>query len=411
MSFADFQSKLLQSDVGANDRKYFPKWIKRYLGDIPIDHISITRDAVIQFCRSLLDSRTPAWQRLQAVRALETYRDLILHVGQPDLRDIRKKLNEIAAREKKLGTNQAILNMDRPQDIVGPIDPTEPDIIQECRRTLRLHYKRLDTERAYIGWIKRFLKHCQTNDPNNFAEVDIKEFLTKLAVDRRVAPNTQNQAKSALLFLFKKVLGRDMGFIDAIPAFRKQKLPVVLSRQEIARLIPHFEGQRKLMFGLLYGAGLRHRECQRLRIKDICLDEGQIIVRDGKGEKDRITVLPDTCRSTLTNQIIRVKSQHKSDLALGSGTVYLPNALAEKYPNAAKEIGWQWLFPSHRQSLDPRAEIVRRHHVSDRFFATFFKSKLPLAGILKNASPHCLRSWMTESKFLGLHYFPGGWRT
>ena len=251
--------------------------------------------------------------------------------------------------------------------------------------------KALETERAYAGWVSRFMRHCGSEDLRQFGDREIKSFLTQLAVEGNVAPNTQNQAKSALLFLYQQVFQRELGFLDAVPADKPERLPVVLSREEIARLWPEFKGLRRLMFQVMYGAGLRHRECRRLRIKDICIDEGHIVVRTGKGEKDRITVLPERSRQPLIEQIEAVRRLHQRDLDDGFGAVYLPYALERKYPNEKREFGWQWLFPARQMSRDPRSGERRRHHVSEDYFAVFFKRAADRVGIAKNAVPHSLR--------------------
>jgi integron integrase len=210
-------------------------------------------------------------------------------------------------------------------------------------------------------------------------------------VEGDVAVNTQNQAKSALLFLYQSVFGRELGFLDVVSASKPARLPVVLSREEIARLLPEFTDLKRLMFLVMYGAGLRHKECRRLRVKDICLNEGHLVVRTGKGEKDRITVLPDRCRRDLIAQLERVGRLHTQDLAGGRGDVYLPYALERKYPNEKRELGWQWMFPATGLSVDPRTGERRRHHISEEFFSKFFKTATDRIGILKNAVPHSLR--------------------
>jgi integron integrase len=193
------------------------------------------------------------------------------------------------------------------------------------------------------------------------------------------------------LFLYQQVFQRELAFLDAVAADKPKRLPVVLSREEIARVWPQFTGLRRLMFLLMYGAGLRHRECRRLRIKDICLDEGHIVVRSGKGDQDRITVLPERSRQGLSAQIEAVRRLHQEDLAQGFGSVYLPYALERKYPNEKREVGWQWLFPARNMSRDPRSGQRRRHHVSEDYFAVFFKRAVDRVGIVKNAVPHSLR--------------------
>lgn len=168
-------------------------------------------------------------------------------------------------------------------------------------------------------------------------------------------------------------------------------MPVVLSRREIELLFPEFQGLRRLMFQLMYGAGLRHRECRRLRVKDVCFDEGHLVVRSGKGDQDRITVLPERAREPLREQIERIRRLHQRDLADGFGAVYLPFALERKYPNENREFGWQWVFPSQRMAKDPRTRKLRRHHVSEDYFGAFFKQAIDRVGIVKNAVPHSLR--------------------
>lgn len=390
MSVHQFNEKLATAKFGKNDKKWFPSWIRRYAASTTATNnkLPVTFELVVEFSRSLLKNKTPAWQRLQAVRAVEAYRNLILETSSPSLAHIRSVLSRQAEIEKHT-TDSSIGSA--PRDIVGRIDESEPAIIQQSRRELRLHYKQLETERAYVGWIKKFIGFCGSDHLEDFGEREIKRFLSDLAVIRNVAPNTQNQAKSALLFLFQKVLGRELEFLDIVPADKPAKLPIVMSKHEVFRLQAQFEGTRKLMFQLLYGAGLRHRECLRLRIKDICLDQRQILVRSGKGEKDRITVLPDVARAELEPQIIRVQRLHQSDLSDGFGRVYLPYALKRKKPNADTEFGWQWLLPSHKMSNDPKSGSIRRHHVSEDFFSKPFKQAVTQAGITKNAVPHTLR--------------------
>lgn len=244
------------------------------------------------------------------------------------------------------------------------------------RQELRLRHKALETERAYIGWIGRFIRHCGSEDLQAFGEPEIKTFLTKLAVEGDVAASTQDQAKSALLFLYQQVLNRELAFLDVSRANKPKRLPVVLSRAEITTLLPEFTDLRRLMFLVMYGAGLRHKECRRLRLKDVYFDEGHLVVRNGKGDKDRITVLPGCCREGLLNQVERVRRQHARDLKAGFGGVYLPHALERKYPNENKETGWQWLFPSHRMAKDPRTGERRRHHVSESYLQSFSRWRL-----------------------------------
>ncbi len=397
MSAMEFQTRLHGAKYPPNDLKYFPLWIRRYAQSVTEEEgrLAVSVESVKAFSRSLRDAGIPAWQRLQAVRAVEAYRDLVLGTGEPSLGEVRQVLQRAADADRGDTATDAAGDsrpgVEDERHLVGIIDPNEPQCLQELRREMRVRRKALETERAYAGWVSRFMRHCGSQELRQFGEREIKAFLTELAVEGNVAPNTQNQAKSALLFLYQQVFQRELAFLDAVPASKPERLPVVLSREEIARLWPEFRGLRQLMFQLMYGAGLRHRECRRLRVKDICIDEGHIVVRTGKGEKDRITVLPDRSRQPLIEQIEAIRRLHRRDLDDGFGAVYLPYALERKYPNEKREFGWQWLFPARRMSRDPRSGERRRHHVSEDYFADFFKRAADRVGIAKNAVPHSLR--------------------
>ncbi|MEQ1906900.1 MAG: site-specific integrase, partial [Pirellulaceae bacterium] len=215
---------------GKNDQKWFPNWIRRYAtGKEKAENLPLTVDSVIAFCQSLLNSNTPAWQRLQAVRAVESYRDLVLNTDQPCLKDIKVKLGQLADQERVDGTGTGAPGVSDERKLIGLIDPNEPAIIQRMRRSLRVMRKSLETERAYIGWIMRFILACGDDDLELFGEKEIKAFLTRLAVEGDVSEGTQSQAKSALLFLYQKVLGRELEFLDVTKATKEGKLPVVLS--------------------------------------------------------------------------------------------------------------------------------------------------------------------------------------
>jgi len=256
---------------------------------------------------------------------------------------------------------------------------------------LRLQRYAFETEKAYLGWIKRFAIFCGSDQLQDFGEPEIRAFLTHLAVERQVAGPTQKQAMSALLFLYQKVLGRELAYLEIRRAEKPRSLPVVFSQQEIKRLADFFDGRNRIMFDLMYGAGLRHKECRRLRVKDIFFDQNQILIRDGKGEKDRVTVLPRVVAPDLKRQIEKVREVHVADLEAGFGSVHLPYALEKKYPNAAKEFCWQYVFPSRQRSRDPRTGKFRRHYLSDSVFCDVFKRHLRAAKIEKNAVPHSLR--------------------
>lgn len=393
MSVGKFCRLLHDSRYGKNDRKWFPRWIRRYAPEATVVHgnLAVDEEIVVAFSRSLRDSGTPAWQRLQAVRAVEAYRDLVLCAKKPCLASMKTTLSRAAERERDSGTGSGAPGVRDELHLIGRIDPDEPAVVQELRRELRVRRKALKTERSYVGWVVRFIRHCGSDQLREFGEAEMKEFLTNLAVDGNVAAGTQDQAKSALLFLYQKVFSRELQFLDVTRADKPLRLPVVLSRKEIADVLPQFHGLRQLMFLTVYGSGLRHRECRRLRVKDVCFDEGHIVVRTAKGDRDRITVLPDRCRQELRDQVERVRRLHESDLEAGFGKVYLPYALERKYPNESREFGWQWMFPAARMSTDPRSGEHRRHHVGEDYFGKYFKAAIDRAGIVKDAVPHSLR--------------------
>jgi integron integrase len=250
------------------------------------------------------------------------------------------------------------------------------------------------TEQAYVGWVERFLKrHCIVESAGfkRIGGLEVQSFLSELAVEGNVAASTQNQAFSALLLLFKKVLKRDLELVDAVRAKKPARLPTVLTREEVQRLLNQLGGRDLLMGQLMYGAGLRMMEVLRLRVKDIGFQESQLVIREGKGDKDRITVLPRSAKAGLEQQIEMVRSLHQRDLAEGCGRVWLPYALAQKYPNADREFGWQFVFPAVKLSSDPVTGTIRRHHLHESVFAGALKRALQRTGIVKPATSHTLR--------------------
>jgi len=265
-------------------------------------------------------------------------------------------------------------------------------LLEQVRETLRLKHYSIRTEEAYVHWIKRFILFHNKRHPLEMGLPEIQAFLTHLAVKERVAASTQNQALAAILFLYREVLHKELeGSIEAIRARRPKRLPTVLTKEEVSRLLNCMTGTHQLMAKLLYGSGLRLIECVRLRVKDLDFPNRAIIVRDGKGEKDRVTVLPDSLIHPLQEHLRWVKSLHEEDLAKGYGSVYLPYALARKYPNADREWIWQYVFPSKRLSVDPRTGIVRRHHISESSLQKAVREAARRAGINKRVTCHTLR--------------------
>lgn len=269
--------------------------------------------------------------------------------------------------------------------------PASP-FLTELRNILRVRNYSLATEKSYVDWVRRFIHFHKMQHPNELDEQSVVQFLTHLAVNRRVSPSTQNQALNALVFMFKHQLEKPLGDITAsVRAKPKQKLPVVLSRDEIVKVLSRLEGSHRLIGSLLYGSGLRIMECLRLRVKDLDFDYNCIHIHDGKGRKDRVTTLSRHLVEPLKAQVQNVGLLHRNDLANGFGVVYMPHALERKYPTQAKRLAWQYLFPSKNVSADPRSGVIRRHHQYQSTFQKVFRNAVIASDIQKLASPHTLR--------------------
>lgn len=269
---------------------------------------------------------------------------------------------------------------------------TKPRLLDQVRNLIEMKHMSRRTATAYVYWIKRFILFHNKRHPAELGSGEIAAFLSHLATSRRVAASTQNQALNAIAFLYTQVLKQQPGdFSQFVRAKRPKRLPMVLTRKEVEEVLARLEGIHWLMAGLLYGSGLRLLECVRLRIKDIDFGYGQILVRDAKGEKDRVTVLPDRLHEPLKRQIDRARAVHQEDLAAGFGEVALPYALRRKYPNAAREWCWQYVFPASRRYFDRTARNQRRHHLHESVLQRAIKQAVRRAGISKPASCHTLR--------------------
>lgn len=265
-------------------------------------------------------------------------------------------------------------------------------LLERFREVMRLHHYSIRTEEAYLQWIKRFIHFHNKRHPREMGAQEITDYLTHLAVNRKVSASTQNQALNAILFLYKKVLEMDLPWMDEIVrAKRPQHLPVVFTREEVKAILAQFEGTRWLIFSLIYGCGLRVLECLRIRVKDIDFHYRQIVVRDGKGNKDRVTMLPAPLLDPLRTHLVRVRQMHEQDLQSGYGCVFMPFALERKYPNACREWGWQYVFPSRNISKDPHSDLWRRHHIHEKTLQKAMKRAIRQAGIVKHGSVHTLR--------------------
>ncbi|GAB1232940.1 integron integrase [Ferrigenium sp. UT4] len=267
-----------------------------------------------------------------------------------------------------------------------------PKLLDQVRDKLRVKHYALRTEQSYVDWIKRFIYFHDKRHPKDMGAQDVEAFLTHLAVAGKVSASTQNQAKSALLFLYREVLEIQLPWLDNITqAKAPKKLPVVLTVAEVQAVLSRLSGSHLLIASLLYGGGMRLMEAVRLRVKDVEFARHEIIVREGKGSKDRVTMLPEAVTASLKAHLLKVKALHEEDLAQGYGEVYLPFALDKKYPNAGREWGWQYVFPSKNLSVDPRSGKTRRHHLDEKGVQRAVKQAVRDAGLTKPATPHTFR--------------------
>ncbi len=270
--------------------------------------------------------------------------------------------------------------------------PEPPKLLDRIRMAVRTRHYSRRTEEAYVAWARRYILFHNKKHPSAMRSEEINAFLTHLAVEKNVAASTQNQALSAILFLYKEVLQENVGWItDLVRAAKPKRLPVVFAREEVARLLGRMTGVDRLVAELLYGSGLRVIEAVRLRVKDLDLRKGELTVRDGKGQKDRITMLAGSIGEKLTVHLAAMKKLHEQDVAAGMGSVYLPDALERKYPGAARAWAWQYAFPAQRISVDPRSGARRRHHHDERQVQRSFAAALKATKIPRAGGVHSLR--------------------
>lgn len=273
-----------------------------------------------------------------------------------------------------------------------PPAPTPPKLLDQVRDRIRVKHYSIRTETQYVQWVKRFILFHGKRHPKDLGAAEVGDFLTHLAVDGNVSASTQNQALSALLFLYREVLGVELPWLDDVVRAKKpQRLPTVLTRAEVALVLERMDGNYSLMARLLYGTGMRLMECCRLRVKDIDFGRREILIREGKGAKDRVTMLPETLILPLQEHLSKRRRLYQDDSAKGMAEVFLPDALARKYPHAANEWAWQYVFPSGSYSVDPRSGRERRHHVDEKLLQRAMKKAVAASGIAKLATPHTLR--------------------
>ncbi|TWU20178.1 Tyrosine recombinase XerC [Novipirellula galeiformis] len=380
------------------------KWAKiwfenlaRFHGRKPQATWEFTPDEVIAFLRDHLRRKTPAWKRLKIIQSLICYRRYVQSSPFDDLTFIRVKLEELARAEKvnaarSRGSGEEA--GEEIEDVIGHIDPSEPDVIQNMRRAIRSRQDGLETERAYVSNVRAFMRDrglkCQANF-STIGAADVQAHLTDLAVDGNVAASTQNRAFYALLYLFQHVLKRELGEVNAIRSNKGKQIPTVLSVDEIEQIFAHLRGVHLLIAKLLYGCGMRISEAMRLRMKDFDFDRMVIEVHDSKGGKSRIVPMPASVVPDIRNWMESRRVLHEHDLEQGQASVCLPKALERKYPGAARELKWQFLFASHRLSRDPRSRVLRRHHLHKDTFPANLRAAVQQAEIHKHVSSHVFR--------------------
>lgn len=268
----------------------------------------------------------------------------------------------------------------------------EAKLLDRMRDLLRTEHYSIRTEKAYVQWAKRYILFHQKRHPSAMGAPEVNQFLTHLAVERHVSASTQGQALAAILFLYRDVLGEELPWLtDLIRAPRNEPAPVVLTRQEVRRLLGRMSGTTQLVARLLYGTGMRLLEGLRLRVKDVDFEAGELVVRSGKGNKDRTTTLPRVLAPALREQLAEARRLHDRDVAEGFGRVWMPDALEVKYPNASVSWPWQWVFPAAQRSIDPRSGVERRHHLGAQIIQRAVREAVQRSGITKAATPHTLR--------------------
>lgn len=273
----------------------------------------------------------------------------------------------------------------------APSSPA-PKLLDQVRDRIRVKHYSIRTETQYVQWIRRFILFHGKRHPRDLGASEVEAFLTHLAVEGNVAAATQNQALSALIFLYREVLGIELPWLDKVTrAKRPRHLPVVLTRDEVRAMLGKMEGVYGLLARLLYGTGMRLMEVIRLRVKDVEFARSEIVVRDGKGAKDRVTMLPESVKADLRAHLAWRRDVFEQDKLAGKASVYLPDALARKYPNAPTEWGWQYIFPSGSYSIDPRSGEERRHHLDEKLLQRAVKRAVQAVGLVKPATPHTLR--------------------
>jgi integron integrase len=377
--------------------EWYLKWAQKFALSASGPLRSRSTDQIKAFLETLAaQPKVQDWQTAQASDALKIlYQDVLnceWAVTWPPSKN--SSPDETSGRTQETGFPASQPSRPSFRDEAPPkeIDILHKDVLQRLSTEMRVRHYSIRTERAYVQWVRRFIAFHNLKSPKELSPEAVKEYLEYLAEVREIAANTQNQALNALVFLYNHIFNNPIGALgEFAKAKRPQRLPVVLTIGEVDQLLAQLSGIKALMAGLLYGSGLRLMECIRLRVKDLDFAQQQIVVRDGKGQKDRVTVLPKKYEPQLKEHLEAIKAQHDKDLAQGFGEVYLWPSLARKYPNAAKEWSWQYVFPSERFSADPRSNKIRRHHLHENMLQDAVKDASVKARLTKLVTPHVLR--------------------
>jgi integron integrase len=366
---------LKQQLVKEGQARYHVQWVRKFLAQRLSTPVVSMTDRIALFVESLQASgHYQDWQVSQAERAVRLY-----------LVNFSKDTS---------------LTSPPPTSIQAGSDGSfqKAAALDALRTIIRIKHYSYSTERTYLDWVRRLFDYLEETGHSPSPETvcinqdQVKDFIAYLATRKHVAASTQNQAFGALLFLCREVLRLELGSLEqGVRAKRGSKLPVVLTPQEVVQLMSGMRGVARLMAELIYGGGLRVMECCRLRVKDLDFDNNLLFIREAKGDKDRSTLMADAVKAPLREQLKRVREIHSQDLKAGAGEVWLPHALAVKYPHAPKEWAWQYVFPAVNLSSDPRSDKIRRHHVSDMFVQKAVREAVQSAGIVKPASVHTLR--------------------
>lgn len=387
--WAGFEGCLLREGVAKDKVTWYLGWARRFaarMQAVPLREHS--PEFVDKFLRGLAQSpKVQPWQVAQADEALRLFYQKYLGCGWA-----QTWVGWIPGEEPVGKDGQGAMPLPDERPLRGQEAESLEGLLERLRAEIRLRQYSRRTEKSYLDWARRFFAFHQGQDPAALGGAEVKSYLEYLVMRRNVAASTQNQALNALVFLYGQVLQQPLGEIgEFLRAKKPKRLPTVLTREEVERLFMHLQGVAKIMAGMLYGSGLRVMECVRLRVKDVDLERRQLTVREGKGRKDRLTVLPERFLPQLRAHLESVRELHIRDLHHGYGEVFMEQGLARKYPRAGREWAWQYVFPAGQLAKDPRAEAVRRHHLHESALQKAIKQASRQAGIAKQVSCHTLR--------------------